>query len=68
MIYVEKSFRDDKGDLYHQIRIHTSCCKRLYLVLEEKPGTYFDLEEGVHCLPGTAASIEQAIRLRKELT
>jgi hypothetical protein len=60
MIYLQRSFKHEDA-VYHEIKIHTYCCKRDFLVREDGDLLYFDFENGEYVLDGMAKSIRQAI-------
>ena len=65
MIYVTRTFvNDDKP--HHEIMIHTSCCKRIFIVREDAPGKYWDFENQEYCLEGTACSIKRQLKFQTE--
>lgn len=65
MIIVEKEFEHD-GKKYLQIRIHTACCKRQFIV-EDKNTTMIDLESGTEVLDGMFESIRYAQKMKEEI-
>lgn len=60
MYLVERRVQDEAGDTYLQIRIHTSCCKRQYLV-KVVPDGYYDLEKMQNVPYGAKRSIDMAL-------
>lgn len=66
MIYATASF-EHEGKRYHQIKVNTACCKREFLVIEEGPGIYFDIENLCYTPVGMTDSINQALANRHDI-
>lgn len=67
MTTVEKIVNDVNGNLkFLEIRIHTACCKRVFIVEVLPNGEYFDLEFGRNVYIGTKNSIDLALKFQNE--
>ena len=63
MIYVESNIIKD-NKTYLQVRIHTACCKRVFIVLVDNE-SMLDVENQTELLPGMKQSIKLAYDLFK---
>jgi hypothetical protein len=62
MYLIEKELKSNDGKTYLQVYIHTSCCKKRFLV-EVRENGYYSIEDCEMVAKGYKLSIDEALKL-----